>query len=591
MNNNQAPLASPVQRARLWYALLVIMFGIFIARLFFLQVIRHDYYQKAAANSQLKEYEVHASRGTISAHLGDTTVPLVLNQKLYTLYADPTLIKHAATVASSLQTVLGGNRTDFEKLLTAKQTRYVVLKKKITSEQNSKVLGFKFPGVGTLQQDYRTYPQGAMAAQLLGFVSDNGTGEYGVEQALNKLLEGTPGQLKAVTDINGVPLAASPDNLSTAPIPGKNVVLTINMGMQAQMEQILANEEQSLKAKGLSAIIMDPNTGAIKAMANVPTFDPAHYQDVNDPTIFQNAAVASPIEPGSVMKTLTVSAGLDQGVIKPNTTFYDPASWLIDGFHITDIEEDGGARTQSIASTLNLSLNTGATWILMQMGGGSINQKARYTWYDYMTKHFQLGKNTNIEQGYESPGLVPQPQDNGAGINLTYANTAFGQALTATTLQMATALSSVLNGGTYYQPYLVDQMVAADGTATTTKPKVVKTNVVSPQVTAAMLPLMEYVVQDHYKNGASYLNFDTSRYAVGGKTGTAQIAKAGGGYEDNVFNGTYLGFVGGDSVQYVIAVYTIEPQIHGYAGSGAGQPIFADLAHMLINNFGVTPKS
>ena len=583
-------LLSPLQRIRIGYALLLLIFGLFVVRLFYLQVIRHDYYQTAALNSQLKEYEVQAQRGTILAHMGMATVPLVLNQKLYTMYADPTLIKHPDVAAGKLQPILGGSVSDLAKKLATKNTRYVVLQKKLTPTQNKQILAFKLPGIGSQEQDYRTYPQGAMAAQLLGFVSDSGTGEYGVEQALNKLLVGTPGQLKAVTDINGVPLAASNDNLSTAPVEGSDVVLTVDMGMQAQMEQILAREEQSLKAKGLSAVILDANTGAVKAMANVPTFDPAVYQNVDDPLVFQNAAVASPIEPGSIMKTLTAAAALDQGVVKQDTTFYDPASWLVDGFKITDIEEDGGARTQSIASTLNLSLNTGATWMLMQMGGGEINAKARNTWYDYMVNHFQLGKETGVEQGYESPGLVPEPKNNGAGINLTYANTSFGQGVQTTTLQMASALASIINGGTYYQPYLVDQTVNAAGAATTTRPKVVRTGVVSSAVSQSMISLMEYVVQGHYDSGARYLNFG-SNYSVGGKTGTAQIAKTGGGYKDNDFNGTYLGFVGGDKPQYVIAVYTIEPQVNGYAGSQAGQPIFADLAHMLINNFGVTPRS
>jgi cell division protein FtsI/penicillin-binding protein 2 len=590
MEQRPAHIGSPLQRARLWYAALLFVFGIFIIRLFYLQIIRYDYYNKAAQSSQLKEYEVRPARGTISAHMGDRVVPLVLNQKLYTLYADPTLVKKPDVVAAKLQGVIGGKTADLSRALQTEHTRYVILQKKLTPEQNKRILAFKYPGVGTQEQDYRIYPQGSMAAQLLGFVNDSGTGEYGVEQALNNELTGTPGQLKAITDINGVPLAASSDNLSVAPVPGKDVVLTIDMGMQAQVEQILAREEQELKAQGLSAVIMDPNTGAIKAMANVPTFDPAHYQDVTDPKVFQNAAVTNAIEPGSTMKTLTVSAALDQGIVQPDTTFYDPAHWLIDGFNITDIEEDGGPGTQSIASTLNLSLNTGATWLLMQMGGGEINSKARTAWHDYMVNHFLFGQETGVEQGYESAGYVPSPKNNGAGINLTYANTSFGQAMTATTLQMAGALSSVLNGGTYYQPYLVDQTIDPNGQTTTTKPKAEKHDVVSPKVGQELVPLMEYVVKEHYLAGYSYLNFDDA-YAVGGKTGTAQIAKPGGGYYDDEFNGTYVGFVGGDHPQYVIAVYTIQPQVHGYAGSMAGQPIFADLAHMLINNFGVTPKT
>lgn len=588
----QAPTRSPIRRERLWFGAIAVIFAVFAVRSFYLQIIRYDYYKKAAMSDQLKEYVIPAARGVISAHEGGTVVPLVLNQKLYTLYADPSLVKNADTAAAKITGVIGGQESDVAKMLRTPKTRYVVLHKQITPEQSKAILAFKLPGIGTQEQNYRTYPQGTTAAQLLGFVNDSGSGEYGVEQALNNELKGTPGQLKAVTDINGVPLAASGDNVSTQPVAGDNVVLTVDLGMQAQMEQILAREAATLKTKELSALIMDPNTGAVKAMANYPSYDPANYQKVTDPAVFQNAVASNAIEPGSTMKTLTVAAALDQGIVTPETTFYDPAHWLIDGFNITDIEEDGGPGTQSIASTLNLSLNTGATWLLMQMGGGQINSKARNAWYDYMTNHFLLDQATGIEQGYESAGYIPSPKNNGAGIDLTYANTSFGQAVQITALQMGAAVSSVLNGGTHYQPYLVSQVTAPDGggKVTTKQPKVLKTDVVSPQVSDDMMPLLEYVVKEHYQAGYSYLNFG-SNYSVGGKTGTAQVAKPGGGYYDDEFNGTYAGFVGGDKPQYVIVVYAILPQVHGYAGSMAGQPVFADLAHMLIDDFGVTPKS
>jgi cell division protein FtsI/penicillin-binding protein 2 len=203
-----------------------------------------------------------------------------------------------------------------------------------------------------------------------------------------------------------------------------------------------------------------------------------------------------------------------------------------------------------------------------------------------MANHFMLGKPTGIEQGYEASGYVPPPDENGAGIDLTYANTAFGQAMTATPIQMGSALSAILNGGTYYQPRLIDQTVAADGKVTKTQPKIVKQHVVSSKVGQEMIPLMQYVVQKHN----IVPPFDQNAYIVGGKTGTAQIAKPGGGYYDDKFNGTYMGFVGGDKVQYVIVVFVDKPTNGGYAGTAAAQPIFASLAHMLINDSYVTPK-
>jgi stage V sporulation protein D (sporulation-specific penicillin-binding protein) len=278
---------------------------------------------------------------------------------------------------------------------------------------------------------------------------------------------------------------------------------------------------------------------------------------------------------------------LDLGAITADETYDDPSFWKIDGFKITNIEEDGGAGRKSIADILNLSLNTGATWELMQMGkkgGTEINDKGRNAWYDYMTKHYHLGTATGIEQ-YEADGVIPHPED-GYARDLTYANTAFGQAMTATSLQMTAAFAAAVNGGIYYQPHLVDAYVGGDGKQQTVQPKVLNSHVVSPETSKDMQGLLEYVVQKHYFTRA----FDQNHYSVGGKTGTAQIEKDGK-YLENDFNGTYAGFVGGDTPQYVIFVRVNTPKIAGYAGTQAAQPIFANLAHMLIDNFGVTPRN
>ncbi len=590
LSPNTNNLVLTVRRVRIWYGLLIIVVVIYCLRLFYMQVIHYDYYKTAALSDQLKQYQIPAIRGVIEAQEGNSVLPIVLNQQLYTLYADPTLVKKPDQAAAAIAGVIGGQAGNYANLMRTPSTRYVVLAKKLTAGQSKQMLALKLPGVGTQSQDYRIYPQGSLASQVLGFVNDSGTGEYGIEQALNSQLAGKPGQVKAVTDIHGVPLAASKGNIERPAVKGNTVVTTLNLSMQAQMEQILQAEYQKTKSQGLSAIIMDPNTGQIKAMSNYPTYDPSHYQDVTNPALFQNAAVTNAIEPGSTMKTLTTSAALNLGVVQPNTTFYDPAHWVVDGYNITDIEQDGGARQQSIASILALSLNTGATWMLMQMGGGQINQQAINAWHSYMINDFRLGQPTNIEQGYESVGYVPSANMQQPGIALTYANSSFGQGVQVTALQLATAFSSVVNGGTYYQPTLIDRTIAGDGTVMVNKPKAVESHTVSPKVSSEMLPLLENVVTTYLHEGFSYMSFNP-QYIVGGKTGTAQIAQPGGGYYPDKFNGTYVGFVGGNKPQYVIIVFNIEPNVAGYAGANGGQPVFADLAHMLINDSFVNPKS
>lgn len=579
-----------VRRVRWFFMLVALAVGIFWVRAFYLQVIRHEHFVQAARTDQLKEYEIPAQRGVIQAHNGDNLVPIVLNHKLYTIYADPTLVKDVDKVADSLAATLGGQAQEYADKLKNKETRYAILAKKVEEDKKGAVLKYKYPGIGAQELSYRTYPNGSLASQLLGFVNDDGKGVYGIEQALNSQLSGTPGLLKAVTDINGVPLAANSGNVRKAPVSGEGLVLTIDVAMQKQLESILQKGLENAKSKAGSALIMDPDTGAIKAMANWPTFDPNDYADVDDPAVFSNAAVASPLEVGSIMKPLTAAAAINSGAIKADTTYYDPAVWEIDGYKITNVEGGRIPGQRNIAELLNLSINTGATWILMQMskqGGTEITKQGRERWYDYMVNHYRFGQPTGIEQGYEAEGTIPDP-DKGYGRNLTYANTSFGQGMTATPIQMAAAYSAMLNGGTYYQPHLVDQVIGADGSVTATKTKVLKRNVVSPQVSKQLQGLMEYVVDNHN----IVPRFNQSVYSVGGKTGTAQIAdpNGAGGYKASDFNGTYAGFVGGDRPQYVIVVLVREPKIAGYAGGAAAQPIFASLAHMLIDDFGVTPR-
>lgn len=576
-----------VTRVRVWYAVLTVIIAIFGVRLFYLQIIKHEYYKKSALSGQLKQYLIPAERGIILAHDGDQTVPIVLNEKRYTLFVDPVYIKQPSDAAIKVQKIIGGDVGKIEESMKAK-SRYAVLAKKLPKDQKDTLDALDIKGLGTREESLRTYPQGDLAAQLLGFVDDEGIGKYGLEQALNTELTGTPGQLRAITDAQGVPLVANKDNVVTEPESGQRTVLTLDISLQRQVEDILKSGLDAAKSKSGSLLIMDPNTGAIKAMANYPTYNPAEFYKVEDGTVFNNAAVSSPLEVGSIMKPLTAAAALDQGVVNKNTTYYDPSRFAIDDAVVTNIEEDGGAGTRSIADILQLSLNTGATWLLMQMGGGQINQKARTAWYDYMTNHYHLGKATGIEQGYEADGTIPSPTE-GFGLNIQYANTAFGQGMSATPLQMAGALSSIVNGGTYYRPHLVDQVTDSNNKTTVKKPEALRSNVVSGAVSSNMVDLMQNVVTKNY------LTYSMSKprpeYLIGGKTGTAEITKPGGGYYEDRFNGTFMGFVGGNKPEYVIVVRVNEPGLKGYAGSKAAAPIFGTVSNLLINNFGVTPRS
>jgi len=561
-------------RLDLFYGLVMIVFAIFIVRLFYIQVIQHRYYANAALSGQYKEYEIPAERGIIVAHDGDTTVPIVLNEDKFTLFADPKYVKEPGKTAEDLVKITGGNKSEYEDKMKQKN-RYAVLAKKLDESQSEQIKKLELKGIGLRTESIRTYPQGTLAAQILGFVNDEGKGTYGVEQALDSQLKGKAGELKAITDVRGVPLAANGDNVRKEAVQGKQTTLTIDLGMQRKVEDLLKDHLPAVRSSSGSVIVMDVNTGAVRAMANFPTYNPSEFYKVNDANVFNNAAVSSPLEVGSVMKTLTVAAGMNENVINANTTYADPGQWKIDDATVKNVEEDGGAATRSTPDILRYSLNTGATWVLMQLGGGKINEQGRNKWYDYLVNHYRFGQKTGIEQGYEAEGYVPGPND-GYGLNIQYANTTFGQGINITPIQFAAAFSATINGGKYYKPHLVEP---DNG-----KPTVVNDATVRSEISEQMRAMHENSVAKNY----TFLK--RPGYHIGGKTGTAEITKPGGGYYDDRYNGTFVGYVGGDKPEYVIMVRINEPHVPGYAGTKAAAPLFAKVTDMLINNFSIQPS-
>lgn len=574
--NSGSPIYFDPSRINFWYGLIFLVFSLFLVRLFYLQIIQHNHYSLIAHQGQYKEYEIPADRGVIEARDGNSIVPIVLNEDMYTLFADPKYIKDPQATADQLARIIGGNANEYEEMMRA-DTRYAVLAKKLPKEKHEEIDKLEIKGIGTRATPQRTYPQGALASQILGFVDDEGEGKYGIEQYLNDELKGKPGELKAITDAQGVPLVGAGDNIRRDPDPGKRTLLTIDLSMQRRVEDTLKQHLEQVRSKSGSVIVMDPTNGAIKAMANYPTYNPAEFNKVEDPSVFSNSAVSSPMEPGSIMKPLTVAAGLNEGVVAASTTYHDPSFYKIGDATVRNVEEDGGAARRSIADILRYSLNTGATYILMQLGGGSLNEQGRVKWHDYMTNHYFFGKNTGIEQGYEAEGYVPSPTE-GYGLDIQYANTSFGQGINATPLQMAAAFSSTINGGVYYKPHLVESRDNSAG-------KIVRPDVVSPEVSATLRDMNENSVQNNYR----FLK--RAGYKVGGKTGTAEVPKPEGGYYNDRYNGTFLGYVGGNTPQYVIMVRVDEPKVAGYAGTTAAAPLFGKTMDMLIQNYAVSQVS
>lgn len=569
---------SLAKRAGFIYKCLLVVSVVFVVRLFYIQVIKHDYYHKAALLSQLKQYVIPAERGNIYAYDGENPTPLVLNEKKYTLYADPKYVKDPLKEASEIAKIIGGDINKISDLLKTPDLRYVIIAKKLTKEQSNKLNDLNFNGVGTREESYRTYPNNGLAAQLVGFVNDEGKGQYGLEGYYDEELGGTPGYLKAITDSRGIPLASNQGNTLEEPVRGKSVNLTIDVNMQRIAEDKLKEGLQQAKSKNGSVIILDSHTGAVKAMASYPSFDPSNYSKEKDASVYKNAAVADAIEPGSIMKPLLIAAALDSGGISPGFTFTNTGSVTIDGLTIKNSHQ-WGIPVEDLQGIMQRSLNTGVVAVLQAIGGGEINQKARNFWYDYLTNHYFFGQATGIEQTAETSGTVPKP-DEGYALNFKYANMTFGQGLGVSLIQMAAAANSVINGGNYYKPYIVDKIDNQKQT-----PKLIKTNTVSKAASDQLVDIMVKVANSVYFNALR------KGYIVGGKTGTAEVAGPDGSYYTDRADGTFFGFVGGNHPDYTILVISHTPDTVGSAGIAAAEPIFANISQAFIDNGMVSPAN
>ena len=572
---------------------LVIAIGVvLVARLFYLQVIKSAHYNRLAIAEHQKKFTIPATRGTIYFRDGDQVVPAVLNSTAYTLYADPREVKDPEKTALKIASHIPLDTRKLNALMKNKKTSYAVLAKRLTKDQVNDLFKDKksLLGVNVTPVPQRVYPEGTLGSQLLGFVNDEGIGQYGVESALNERLTGKPGELKAITDVNGVPLSLDDaTNVAIQPKDGENTVLSVDRNIQAQAESALVEGLKRANATKGSVIVMDPNTGAVKAMANLPTFDPAKYYAVGDNAYekFQNRVVSDQYEAGSVIKVLTVAAGLDSKVISEDTRFNNTGSVQVDDAKISNVEQDvNGSR--SMTDILKYSLNTGVVYVLSQLGGGDINAQARERLYSYFTDHYQFGAQTGIEQGGESTGSIYGPHTE-QGNNVRYSNMAFGQGMGVTMVQVASAFSGLVNGGNYYKPHVVEGTMNVDGTVIDQAPKSAHTNVVSQQ-TSATIRDMTYKALQETPNIAKLLK---PGYYVGGKTGTSQTIDARTGkYTTDVTVGSYLGYGGDENKpKYVIMVRVDDPHVAGFSGAAAAAPIFATISNWLIDYYNIKPIS
>ncbi len=572
-------------RTRILAGLILIISAIFVLRLFYLQIIQHDHYVALAQEEQVKKDRLPASRGEIYALNGDTPVKLVMNETVYTVFVDPVTITEKDDVVDAMKSIAGGNvRKGFEDLLDKKETRYQIIATRVTRAQADKIKEKDLKGIGFMAVSQRVYPEGQMAAQILGFVNAEGIGNYGIEGYMNDDLSGVDGRLETVTDVSDVPLTVGDRNIREPAVNGKNIVMSVDRNIQSKVEKALADGLQRTGATNASVVVMDPNTGKVMAMANLPTYSPSEYYKVTDGNLFNNSAISAPYEPGSDVKTYTMATAIDKGVAKADDTFYNTDYIKIDDRTISNATK-GKTGVITFQTALNWSLNTGFVTLAQRLGNGKeITYTARQTMYEYFHDRFRLGQLTGVELANEAKGIIISPDDPD-GNAVRYSNMSFGQGLDATMIQVSSGFSSIINGGNFYKPTIIAGYVNDEGKyVENSKPAAVSTGVVSAS-TSAQMREMTYTGRV-----SSFPNADRPGYYVGGKTGTSQVVK-NGVYADDETIATYLGYGGGDAntPEYVIMV-----SVHGdykvMQGARDALPIFTDISNWMLDYLKIQPK-
>ena len=551
--------------------------GVILLRLFFVQIIQKPIWVAKAEEQHTLENTIKAERGEIYMMDGEEPVAVVMNETVYTVVVDPMMADE-----KEVEKVLGA---DVSEAFRDKTLRYAVAARNVPREKAVEIKEAEVSGVWLQETTKRVYPEGTLGARTLGFVNADGEGQYGVEGALDEELKGKDGLLKTVADVNRVALSIGDKNVKIPAQDVEDIVLTIDRNIQSNVERILQQKMEEFGKDQASAVVMNPNTGEILAMANLPGYDPGNYGAVEDASVYINRVTEDPYEPASVCKAFTFATGIDLGVLTPETTYYNNGYEIIDGWTIKNASLQASLLgPTTIQKALNWSLNTGSIFALKLIGGDAnqITKQGREKLYEYYTERFRLGRETGVEL-YESLGLIGDPNE-GDGRDSLYANMTFGQNLMVTMMQVISGYNALVNGGKYVEPTIVKGVIDENGEVVE-KEKRVGQQVIKESTSATMREML-------WGTRASYrlYGIDREGYYIGGKTGTAQVIRDGA-YSMDEWVATYVGFGGrsGELPEYTVMV-RIWKDGETTSAETYALPVFTEISNYLIDYLKIKPN-
>ena len=576
-------MSAELQRARnrqmIVFLLVCTAMLILLGRLYYWQVVRSSYLSQLANDEHIQSQVVNAPRGYIYDIQGHVLATNVVRDDVYiapiqfaTDYTGDNAPAELALLCSKLHQVLPQLSQDRLKQLFDSHQASVRIAGPIEPMQSQQLRALQLPDTFLEPRTLRVYPDGDLASQVLGYVQEDQGGVYGIEQKYNTLLAGKPGSLTAETDLMGNPLTVGVSSQQQA-VPGANLTLTIDSNIQYLVQSELTNAVKNLKAQSGTVVILNARTGAVVAMAGAPSFDPNNYGAASDQKgclgtedVYFNPALFCAYEPGSTMKSVTMAAALDQGLITPDTSFYDPGYLnFTDGTPTVTNWANQGHGTETMTQVLEHSANVGAAYV-----AHNILQADRF--YPYLQR-FGFAKSTGLEDP-EAAGTYRDPSSaDWTPSDLTRQS--FGQSILVTPLQMAMVYQTIANDGVMMQPYLVAS-VNNNGHITTTQPQV-KRRVIS--ASAAELLKGMLVSAANFNKQATFPG-----YSVAVKTGTATTQ----GISDDQTVASMAGFLPASNPQYVVLVKVDRPQATIFGGTAAG-PLWKTIAQQLMWHYNVTP--
>jgi cell division protein FtsI (penicillin-binding protein 3) len=555
----------PASRLVALLAVLALAFAGILVRLVVLQVRDASEYRALAKTQRLRRITVPATRGTIFDRNGEE---LAMSVPAKAVFVDPQLVRNAASEASVVSTELG---LPYSRVYTAMTGpgRFAYLARSVDLDVARRLEARRLPGIGFLDESRRRYPSGSLASHVLGFVGVDGNGLSGLELEYDRLLAGRAGRKIVEADPSGrlIPQASTVD---VRPVPGRDLVLTIDREIQYRAQAALEVAVLENRAKAGTVIVMDPKTGEVLAMATYPIFDPNRFS-VTDPAFTRNRAVTDVYEPGSVNKVVTAAAAIEERVLGLKERLVVPWQYRLydKTFHDSHWHP---AQRMTLGDILTYSSNIGAIQVARLLGAERLSTYLR---------RFGLGSRTGIGFPGESRGIVP-PVDEWSGTSI--GSVPIGQSVAVTPLQMLSVYTTIANSGLWVQPTLVRATEGARGEQTAPRPR--STRRVISERTAEVLTRMLAFAVDVGTGKEAQIPW----YWVAGKTGTAKKPLEGGTGYGGEYVASFIGFVPASRPALAVAAVLDEPKT--VFGGVAAAPLFREVAQFSLGRLRIphTPK-